>query len=130
MIRIGIVGCGRILAAHLRGYRLLREAGVEGFRIAALCARREEDALNATCPPRRRPAAAARLSSDSGRATRWRSATSTSATFKPDLAAPRVFTDYERNDPFRREVDAVNDFTPHDLHHQVAAVGPGRSQST
>jgi predicted dehydrogenase len=45
MIRIGIVGCGRILNAHLQGYQRLREKGVDSFRITALCARREEDAL-------------------------------------------------------------------------------------
>lgn len=27
MLRIGIVGCGRILNAHLQGYRKLRTAG-------------------------------------------------------------------------------------------------------
>lgn len=43
-IRLGIIGCGRILPAHLRGLRLLKQAGVD-FCISALCARRAEDAL-------------------------------------------------------------------------------------
>ena len=44
-LRIGIIGCGRILPAVLRGLRLLREAGEDGFRVTALCSRKAEDAL-------------------------------------------------------------------------------------
>jgi len=45
-IKIGVIGCARILNAHLRGFRILQESGYEDlFQITALCARREEDAL-------------------------------------------------------------------------------------
>ncbi len=43
-IRIGIVGCGRILPAHLRGYATLRQSGVDDFRITALYSRQRRDA--------------------------------------------------------------------------------------
>jgi predicted dehydrogenase len=43
-IRIGIVGCGRIVPAHLRGYAALRTGGYDNFRITALMSRRREDA--------------------------------------------------------------------------------------
>lgn len=42
-LRIGIVGCGRILPAHLQAYKALLDAGIEDFQITALCARKMED---------------------------------------------------------------------------------------
>lgn len=44
LVRIGIIGCGRILPAHMRGFRLLREAGYDDFRVTALVARNPNDA--------------------------------------------------------------------------------------
>lgn len=43
MLRLGIVGCGRILPAHLDGLKTLREKGVD-IQITALVARKLEDA--------------------------------------------------------------------------------------
>jgi len=43
-VRVGLVGCGRIMPAHLNGYMELMGKGVD-VRITALVARRREDAL-------------------------------------------------------------------------------------
>jgi predicted dehydrogenase len=38
-LRIGLIGAGRIVPAHLRGYAALRGVGVDDFRITAICSR-------------------------------------------------------------------------------------------
>jgi len=43
MLKVGLIGCGRIMPAHLHGYRELLNRNVD-VRIKALCARRIEDA--------------------------------------------------------------------------------------
>ena len=117
MVRIGIVGCGRILNAHLQGYRLLREAGIDDFRITALCARKEDDALMfrkrgegptpraaVLAPETGDPLAAPHIYLDE---------------FQPDTDVA-VFTDY-REMIAAGVVDAVNDFTTLSMHHQIGA---------
>ena len=116
MIRIGIVGCGRILAAHLQGYKLLREAGVDNFRITALCARREQDAqmyVRRGEGPPQRPAVSDMEGDPLAVGDIYLS------DFQDDVEVA-VYTDY-RQMIADGPIDAVNDFTTHSLHHQVAA---------
>lgn len=54
MIKVGLIGCGRIMPAHLHGYKELLEKGVN-VRIKALCARKIEDAQRFRSPDDRVP---------------------------------------------------------------------------
>lgn len=115
MIRIGIVGCGRILNAHLQGYQRLREQGIDTFRITALCARRAEDArmfVRRGAGPPPRPAVLDAATGDP------LAAPQTYLSDFQDDVEPRIFTDY-RALIASEAVDAVNDFTTLALHHQV-----------
>ncbi len=124
MIRIGIVGCGRILNAHLQGYKRLRELGIENFRITALVARREDDARRflrrGEGPPPRPPV----LPPESGDPL---AAPHTYLSDFQDDVDVQVYTDY-RAMLERAPVDAVNDFTTLAMHHQVglAALSAGK----
>lgn len=116
MIRVGIVGCGRILNAHLQGYAKLRAAGVDTFRITALVARRSEDAemfrQRGQGPAPRLPV----LPPESGDPL---AAPHTYVSDFQDDVEVQVFTDY-REMIAADVTDAVNDFTTLALHHQVA----------
>lgn len=117
MIRIGIVGCGRILNAHLQGYLRLREAGIDSFRITALCARNPADAhmfRTRGTGPAPRPPVVNPASGDPLAAPH---------TYVSDLhndIEVGVYTDY-RDMIASGTIDAVNDFTTLALHHQVGA---------
>lgn len=118
MIRIGIVGCGRILNAHLQGYKKLREVGIDNFRITALVARDEKDAwmfhTRGKGPKPRAPV----LPPETGDPL---AAPHTYLSDFQDDVEVKVYTDY-RQMVADDAVDAVNDFTTLALHHQVADV--------
>lgn len=127
MIQIGIVGCGRIMAAHLRGYRLLREAGVSDFRITALCSLSEDEArmyVRRGEGPTQRPAVSQFAGDPLAVADEYVS------DFQDDVEV-QVYTDFRRM-MAEAPLNAVNDFTSHALHHQVAeaAIGAGKDLLT
>ena len=116
MIRIGIVGCGRILNAHLQGYKKLRDIGIDNFRITALVARKADDARmfarRGEGPPPRPPV----LPPETGDPL---AAPHTYVSDFQDDVDAAIYTDYQQMIA-DGVVDAVNDFTTLALHHQVA----------
>ena len=116
MIKIGIVGCGWILRSHLRGYKELREAGFDNFRITALAARKEEDALRylrrGEGPPPKEPILD----------KKWPDVYNSPPTYVSDFQDDvdvQIYTDF-REMLAKANINAVNDFTSIYAHHQVA----------
>jgi predicted dehydrogenase len=115
-IRVGIIGCARILNAHLRGFRILQESGFgDAFHISALCARKEQDALRFRKrgegpPPRPAPVP---VPEDPLCAPHMYL-----SDLHPDTP-PEIYTDY-REMLRRAPIDAVCIYTGHDNHHTIA----------
>ncbi|MBL8795688.1 MAG: Gfo/Idh/MocA family oxidoreductase [Planctomycetia bacterium] len=115
MIRVGILGCGRILNAHLQGFKLLRARGYDGFRITALVSRQEADARmfhTRGQGPTPRPSVLPPESGDPLAAPH-----TYLSDFQDDVEV-KVYTDYRRllDD---RAADALLDTTPVFLHHAI-----------
>jgi predicted dehydrogenase len=116
MIKIGIVGCGWVLRSHLKGYQALREAGYDNFRITALAARKEEDALRylrrGEGPPPKEPILD----------RRWPDVYNAPPTFVSDVQDDvdvEIYTDFQEMME-QADINAVNDFTSIYVHHKVA----------
>jgi predicted dehydrogenase len=113
-IRVGIVGAGRIVPAHLRGYAALRAAGFDDVRITAICSR--DPARARSFVSGGGPSAAAEVE---GPASDPLFAPSIAdADFQADVEA-RVFTDL-REMLDAGVVDAVDITTEVSLHHTQA----------
>ena len=103
------------MAAHLRGYRLLREAGVDDFRITALCSLPEDEArmyVRRGEGPPQRPAVSHFADDPLAVADEYLS------DFQDDVEV-QVYSDFRRMIA-EAPITAVNDFTNQAMHHQVA----------
>jgi predicted dehydrogenase len=115
MLRIALVGCGRIMPAHLHAYKALWDLGVQNFRIVALVARKEEDALRfrkrGEGPPPR-PPVTTNPADPLGKPHLYVSDIH-------DDVLPEIFTDW-REMLERAEVDLVDIYTTVHTHHEIA----------
>ena len=115
MIKIGIIGCGRILNAHLNAYKRIREAGYDNFRITALVDIVEENALRHVKRGEGPPPLPPVVSEDSDDS--YNTPHVYLSDFQDDVDV-QVFTDY-RDMLEHGDVNAVNDMTAIFMHHEI-----------
>ncbi|MCC6177593.1 MAG: Gfo/Idh/MocA family oxidoreductase [Chloroflexi bacterium] len=111
-LRIGLVGAGRIVPAHLRAYAALRAAGVDDFRITAICSRDPARARSYLTPGGSPPPAIF------GGSDPLAARVVTVSEFQDDTE-PQVFTDVQAM-LAAGVVDAVDITTEVALHHTQA----------
>ena len=114
-LRLGIIGCGRILPAHLHGLKALAEAGAAHIVVTALSARQREDAemfRNRGEGPHPRPPVTEMAGDPLAAPHLYVS------DFQPD-PLPAIYTDY-RDLLASDDVDAVLCLTSLDTHHSIA----------
>jgi predicted dehydrogenase len=115
-IKLGVVGCARILPAHLRGLKALQDAELADFRITALCARQRADAEMFRQRGKGPPPRASVITKSLGDPL---NAPHMYVSDLHDDVLPEVYTDWQ--EMLRTaEVDAVLVLTPVHLHHPVA----------
>jgi len=113
MIKVGLIGCGRIMPAHLHGYEALIEKNLD-IRIAALSARKIEDAKrfrrHGEGPPPRKPVGPPGDPLAAEHIYVY--------DFQKDLDV-EVYDDY-RDMLKRADIDAVEIYTSVSSHHEIA----------
>lgn len=110
-VRIGIVGCGNIVKAHLHAFKTLRDKGFDSFRVTALCDSRIEYAQmfrkRGEGPQQRPPLGLP-----------WDESPIYASDLQDDVL-PEVHADW-RHVAEASDVDAVLILAPIFLHHQIA----------
>ncbi len=116
-VRIGVVGCGRILNAHLNGVKALWDHGYQDLRIVALVARQAAEALR----HRRRGEGPAPREPLGGVLGDPLAAPHLYVSDLHDDVLPAVYTDWRAMlDDRDLRLDAVVVLTPIDSHHTIA----------
>ncbi len=123
VLRLGIVGAARILNAHLRGIKLIREAGLADVRVTAISARRLDDAatfrLRGEGPPPRPPVS-----------TNERDPLGAPHLYVSDLHPDTIPAIYDNWQAMldADDIDAVLILAPVGLHHTIAldAIAAGK----
>lgn len=122
-MRLGVVGAARILNAHLRGIKLIREAGLADVRVTAITARKRDDALTfrqrGEGPPPREPVS-----------TNERDPLGAPHLYASDVHPDTLPEVYERWQDMLEadDIDAVLILAPVGLHHTIAldAIAAGK----
>ncbi|MEK6647267.1 MAG: Gfo/Idh/MocA family oxidoreductase, partial [Candidatus Firestonebacteria bacterium] len=120
VLKVGLVGCGKIMSAHLNGYKQLREKGLTDSLIVGLCDLKKENAEMF----RKRGEGPVPFAEVGPKGDPLNESHLYVSDFQQEYDA-KIFTDYEA---MLKEVDAVEIYTTVSTHHSLAlsAISAGK----